>query len=339
MKRVLIETTDLCLQNRFNDTFISVESHYGFVRSALYNDLHSYLLSEKELCDQLESGNTQPNEINLIYKEIHEIMKVCRKNEHDVRILGNLYENMRLNIDDRNHINAQFNDLMQSTNDPSVYQQMRDAELNRVQSFFTETGTNIEVLEQSIVASIQGLLQKVGKIHTIVIKNHLETWKISQLKFLNEGDPISKLDNIQMWFEGLIEILVSTRNQLNCVNNFHNELSQQNGMINRLEDMRKHCQSFLDILITKSLVYEKQPERIIKAETRFQPKVRLLIGKSINARMSDIKVELQLVSAESAQEILRTGVIPGELITGTLKNNQRSLVFSEQTNVCAAEFK
>lgn len=339
LANILSQTTDLCLQNRFNETLISVENRYGFEKSNLYNDLYSYLLFEKELCDQLESGNVQPNEINVIYKEIDEIMKHCQKNYYDVEMLGNLYENLKSNLSEKNNVNAQFDELIQGTIDNAVFQEMRNAELIRLQAIHDETTGNIELLKQSIPTSIQQLLQNVGGIESIVIDVHLKSWNIEQLQFLNEKQPISNLDNIQMWFEGLMEILVYTSNQLERMSNLHNISPENNGLINCLPQMKTHCGCLMENLIYNSLVFEKQPERIIKTETRFQPKVRLLIGKSINARMSDIQVDLQLISAENAQEILRNRRIPEELNTGTLENNQRSLVFAEQTSVCAADFK
>lgn len=256
---------------------------------------------ERQLICYPESvGFVQDQEIQDITRTLHELHRLVRSNDHDNKSLQKDYEIFYLEVHEFSKKQAAINANDQINLTPEMrerHQQLMDEkQTNLDQALNQLTGKRL-----SLVDSFKSVIQLITQIQTKVVGKYLANWKVNQGKVGNGAMPLSAntLDMIQSWCENLAEIIWSTREQIRLVAKYKKQLNaEEPNYLDYLPQLQAESTNLLTNLITSTFVIEKQPPQVMKTNTRFPSAVRLLVGNTLNIKMSSPQVKVSIVSGE-----------------------------------------
>nr|DAA79950.1 TPA_inf: signal transducer and activator of transcription B [Anopheles epiroticus] len=212
----------------------------------------------------------------------------------------------------------------------------------RIQLTKTRADQNnrIQLLNQShklLIDAFWAVIHKAEEVHKFIIENYLTQWKRNQL-FGIEADISSPVPNvynlneIQTWFENISTIICNTKDQMFLFKNKAlKEYTDQEGLS---EAMPYVCHLFRAML-GNAFIVEKEPPQIIKINTRFTTKVRLLMTTTlITLKMGNPFVNVMIVSENEAQNINVDHILPA----GEIENDCARLEYNATTNILVATF-
>lgn len=292
-----------CTKTRLNETLMYIRNYYAYNSGKLYVDLRNYLYRESEMLDYYMNTDMseQSDEISCIRNMLEITMALMRRNRIDTSNLVNEYEQLKLRINNYNQTTTNWQCALETTavemrasletemnSQMAMYQQEINQAYNKVIEERSRLGTEF-----------QRMIQQTSEIQNLVINDHLQKWKACQQKNVNgiRSTTMINLDNLQSWFENLVDILMNTSHYVAQILSLKSQINgQENNISDFLPKLKQQADLMLVTLIKRSMVFEHQPPQVIKTSTRFQLAVRLLIGNALNTRMSNSKVLVKLVS-------------------------------------------
>lgn len=126
---------------------------------------------------------------------------------------------------------------------------------------------NAQQLE--LFTNIQRVIEMLGEMQAITIKNRLAIWQREQALAGSNGAPFqhNALDEIQTWFQQLADLIVRTKSMIDTMrrtipmNNANNS--------NELCDLAyREITSIFQNVIRLAFVVDKQPPQVIKTKTQ-----------------------------------------------------------------------
>lgn len=127
--------------------------------------------------------------------------------------------------------------------------------------------TNIETVAHELTRNIGVVIGEITEVQSIVIYKRLARWQREQALAGNGAPlPVNTLDEIQVWFEKLAELIWITRNVIDAIRK-QNQMFQMN-MDSYYETYFTEITKKLEFLIVSGFIVEKQPPQVMKTNTR-----------------------------------------------------------------------
>ncbi|XP_031620458.1 signal transducer and activator of transcription 5B-like [Contarinia nasturtii] len=175
-------------------------------------------------------------------------------------------------------------------------------------------------------------------VQNIVIYTRLSQWKRDQILsgygewiFLAQTPqspldansknacPKSALDKIQTWFVELFTLIWQTRTLIDLL--IHNTYIPHNEHVQFETQALKDITCLLRSLITSSFIIEKQPPQVIKKETKFAARVRLLLPNIIKNQSPPLPLVAASILSESQLHKQLRQLHPLTESTGEIEKN------------------
>lgn len=310
--------------------FFQQQQHtYGVTR--MYANLRNCLYNEK----QLIYSNVPLTEHSFIPNEEH--FQV----DNDIRVLKAFVveriEELTKKIDHDYELYVfHFNDFTKPVNHIDQIENDQKQEIierrKAIEYSFNQILHNLQELEPPLDKALIMTKSVLNKVLT----KFLVQWKANQCLAGNGARFGDTLNILQNWFENLAEIIWCTREQIRIAKKISDQL--QTVPSTGLQTRMAEALTLLSSLITSSFVIEKQPPQVMKTNTRFTATVRLLIGKKLDAQLTQPLVKVSIVSEAQAQMIATTNK-PTDACSGEILNNTSNMEYSSPQNTFTASFR
>lgn len=133
----------------------------------------------------------------------------------------------------------------------------------------------INVRSADLKQSLAYQIQQIDSVQKLLIFNRLNKWHRDQA-LAGNGAPLNKndLDEIQLWFEKLAEIILTTRCCIEATREINNSISSETCGV--IAQAHTDVTTLLTNLIESAFIVEMQPPQVLKTEVNFTATVRLL---------------------------------------------------------------
>ncbi|XP_055601418.1 signal transducer and transcription activator-like isoform X2 [Uranotaenia lowii] len=330
---------------RLNESATKFRQLFSHNPSQLYSHLVNCLQRERQwiACPE-ECVGVQDPEIAEVINGIQQLQMYVRANENDNRNLVKDYEHLLLEIHEITKNKAQ----METIDNQQLREHARTALLQQERQV-NEMVTLITGKRLNLVDNFRKTIQLISQVQDKVLHKYLTQWKINQ-GFAGNGAPglsASNLDTIQAWCENLAEIIWNTKDQIRLAMKNKSKLNiEEPNLPDFLPQSLVEVTNLLKTLITTTFIIEKQPPQVMKTNTRFAATVRLLIGNTLNIRMSNPLVRVSIISegnyksiAESQAQATQQTNKASEQSCGEIMNNTGNLEYNETTKQLSVSFR
>lgn len=132
----------------------------------------------------------------------------------------------------------------------------------------------INVRSANLKQSLANQIQQIDSVQKLIF-NRLNRWHRDQA-LAGNGAPLNKnaLDEIQLWFEKLAEIIWTTRCCIEAMREINNSISSETCGV--IAQAHTDVTTLLTNLIEAAFIVEMQPPQVLKTEVNFTATVRLL---------------------------------------------------------------
>ncbi|XP_037050734.1 signal transducer and activator of transcription 5A-like [Bradysia coprophila] len=181
---------------------------------------------------------------------------------------------------------------------------------------------NIKACAIDLNQGISDVILQIDSVQKLLVLSRLDKWHRSQA-LAGNGAPLNKnsLDEMQLWFEKLAEIIWTTRCciQSTCAINSIT-FSDANGVI---EQAYKDVTCLLVNLIESGFVVEDQPPQIMKPDVNFKTTVRLLTA-NLGIHLNHPSVAVSLFAESPMDSPCRSKCQTYEILNNTGKLEDQS---------------
>ncbi|XP_065184275.1 signal transducer and activator of transcription 5A-like isoform X2 [Sycon ciliatum] len=219
------------------------------------------------------------------------------------------------------------------------------AELTAVRQLETSTSAELHNAATLQLTSRSMVYQKTNDLlHACAatlgsIVEELSDWRYLQYKARGGGPPPGPLDMIQKWCEALADILWTCRRQVQQLQHQKSQLQINKEPDPELPDLDLLCRRLLYQLMTKSFIVERQPQQVIKTNTRFGASVRMLAGSKLSLHLINMEVEAHIIPTQLARTIIaEPNYVQLPSNRSDLKNTTKVMEYDRSTEVFGADF-
>lgn len=214
---------------------------------------------------------------------------------------------------------------------------------NNIQAEIQSKVNEVISLRAELLAKYQKAFQALEEVQKQVVDGELIAWK-KQQQLSGNGAPMSAqlLDRLQTWAESLAEIIWKNRQQVMNFELIRNRLPLSPGANNQsdiLPELNQTITGLLSSLVTSTFIVEQQPPQVLKKESRFTSKIRLLVGGKLNIHMSPPEVKASIISEEQARGLLKADNIKGDCNSGEILNMEGRMEYHEGRGELSIQFK
>ncbi|XP_062539475.1 signal transducer and transcription activator-like isoform X2 [Armigeres subalbatus] len=321
---------------RLNESARNFRQLFSHNPVQLYSHLINCLQRERQcVIYPEECGNVQDPEVAEVINGLQQLQMLVRANETDNRNLVKDYEHLLLEVHEITKNKAQ----LETTENLQVREHARAA-LAQQERNVNETVTHITGKRLALVDNFRKTIQLTSQVQEKVLHKYLSQWKINQGFAGNgaSGMSASNLDTIQAWCENLAEIIWNTKDQIRLAIKNKSKLNiEEPNLLDLLPQAHSDVTNLLKALITTTFIIEKQPPQVMKTNTRFAATVRLLIGNTLNIRMSNPLVRVSIISAQA--QATQQSNKASEQSCGEIMNNTGNLEYNETTKQLSVSFR
>lgn len=233
----------------------------------LYKQIRDALMYEQHIVDSF-ANNPQVNYVDNEVIEINEKIKhlrtlIMHNNEN-----GNRY---------KHEIEQCLLRYSESTKRIQEMNSMPKTPENeeRCAAFMEECKRQVCVMSDSInqrrmeiFSAIRSVIDLLDEVQKIVIHKRLGKWQRDQALNGNGAPlPLNALEEIQIWFEDLAELIWNTRSLIDTMRKTHMPLSSTN-FNDGFDVVYRDVTNLLQNLIVSGFIVEKQPPQVMKTNTR-----------------------------------------------------------------------
>ncbi|XP_058444386.1 signal transducer and transcription activator isoform X2 [Malaya genurostris] len=322
---------------RLNESARNFRQLFSHNPSQLYLHLINCLQRERQcIAYPEECVNVQDPEIIDVINGLQDLQRMVLENGNDNRNLVKDYEHLLLEIHEITKNKAQ----METIENLQLREHARTT-LAQQERQVTEMVNHITGNRLNLVNKFRSTIQVTSRVQDKVLHKYLTQWKINQGFAGNgaSGMSASNLDTIQAWCESLAEIIWNTKDQIRLAMKNKSKLNiEENNLPDYLPQLLVEVTNLLKTLITTTFIIEKQPPQVMKTNTRFASTVRLLIGNTLNIRMSNPLVRVSIISEAQAQATQQSNKA-SEQSCGEIMNNTGNLEYNETTKQLSVSFR
>ncbi|XP_055526067.1 signal transducer and transcription activator isoform X2 [Wyeomyia smithii] len=322
---------------RLNESARNFRQLFSHNPAQLYLHLINCLQRERQcIAYPEECVNVQDPEIIEVINGLQELQRMVLENGNDNRNLVKDYEHLLLEIHEITKNKAQ----LEAIESPQIREHTRTT-LAQQERQVNETVNHITGNRLNLVNKFRRTIQLTSQVQDKVLHKYLTQWKINQGFAGNgaSGMNASNLDTIQAWCESLAEIIWNTKDQIRLAMKNKSKLNiEETNLPDYLPQQLVDVTNLLKTLITTTFIIEKQPPQVMKTNTRFAATVRLLIGNTLNIRMSNPLVRVSIISEAQAQATQQSNKA-SEQSCGEIMNNTGNLEYNETTKQLSVSFR
>ncbi|XP_058444387.1 signal transducer and transcription activator isoform X3 [Malaya genurostris] len=328
---------------RLNESARNFRQLFSHNPSQLYLHLINCLQRERQcIAYPEECVNVQDPEIIDVINGLQDLQRMVLENGNDNRNLVKDYEHLLLEIHEITKNKAQ----METIENLQLREHARTT-LAQQERQVTEMVNHITGNRLNLVNKFRSTIQVTSRVQDKVLHKYLTQWKINQGFAGNgaSGMSASNLDTIQAWCESLAEIIWNTKDQIRLAMKNKSKLNiEENNLPDYLPQLLVEVTNLLKTLITTTFIIEKQPPQVMKTNTRFASTVRLLIGNTLNIRMSNPLVRVSIISgtsydAKAQAQATQQSNKASEQSCGEIMNNTGNLEYNETTKQLSVSFR
>lgn len=234
----------------------------------LYKQIRDALLYEQHILDSC-ANNPQMNYADNEAFEINEKIKNLRTVIVHNNDLGNRYkhelENVMLRNNEATKRLQEVNSMAKSPEDEERYA----AFVENYKQRMCERSEIINSMRIEIFNAIRGAIDLLDEVQKVVIHKRLGKWQRDQALAGNGAPlPLNALDEIQVWFETLAELIWNTRTLIDTMRNKPHMAQNQANFTDGFEVAYREITNLLQNLIVSGFIVEKQPPQVMKTNTR-----------------------------------------------------------------------
>lgn len=234
----------------------------------LYRQIRDSLMYEQhflENCNenpQMAYMDTEAIEINEKIKQLRQLILIqsdnCSRYKHDL-------EKYMLHYSEGTKRIQEFNNMPQT---PEVEEQ-RNNMLEEYKHSIGQMTENINARRVDLFTNIRTVLDGLGEVQKVVIHKRLGKWQRDQALAGNGAPlPLNTLDEIQGWFEGLADLIWTTRTLIDTIRKTNMPFPGHNNISDVFEATHRDATTLLQNLIVSGFIVEKQPPQVMKTNTR-----------------------------------------------------------------------
>ncbi|GLH02615.1 Signal transducer and transcription activator [Gryllus bimaculatus] len=198
----------------------------------------------------------------------------------------------------------------------------------------------VKELSLAFTRKMTDIMPLMTTVHSQVLFDDLMQWKREQRLQGNGAKLVRNLNKIQGWCEHLTEIIWSCRQQIGQVEVVLKKLGFSiPEACEALPYLQSQSNQLLSSLVTSTFVIEKQPQQVIKTNTRITSTVRLLVGGMLNIRENPPKVSVTIINEAQARSFLKDKKKFGGDNSGDIPDNTGVMEFDESTKSLSVHFK
>lgn len=265
-KQRLTKPEELSIKYRIEDAMRTFTQNI-YSPGQLYKQIRDALLYEQHILDSC-TNNPQVNFVDNEVIEINDKIKHIRTLIMHNNDSGNRYkhelEQCMLRYSESTKRMAEMNAMPKTAENEercAVYVE----EYKRQVCNMSE---NINQRRIEIYSAIRTVIDSLDEVQKIVIHKRLGKWQRDQALAGNGApSPTNALDEIQIWFEELAELIWNTRTLIDTMRKCQIPLNQGN-FSDGFEIAYREITSLLQNLIVSGFIVEKQPPQVMKTNTR-----------------------------------------------------------------------
>ncbi|XP_055323870.1 signal transducer and activator of transcription 5B-like isoform X1 [Sitodiplosis mosellana] len=326
-KQRLKKPEELSIKYRIEDAMRTFTQNI-YSPGQLYKQIRDALMYEQHILDSC-ANNPQLNYVDNEVLEINDKIKNLRTLIMHNNEAGNRYKH------ELEQCMLRYSESTKRIQEMSNMPKTQDNE-DRCAAFMEECkrqvclmSDNINQRRIEIYSSIRTVIDLLDEVQKIVIHKRLGKWQRDQALAGNGAPlPLNALDEIQIWFEDLAELIWNTRTLIDTMRKSHMPLSQAN--FDGFEVAYREITNLLQNLIVSGFIVEKQPPQVMKTNTRFAATVRLLLA-NVSIHLNNPFVTVSILSEAQAQAQQQNHSSPLAEASGEILNNTGNLELQQAT--------
>jgi len=242
--------------------------------------------------------------------------------------------------------------LRQEKGDADPYVVKYKTENEKLKGAISSQYAQLNQHQTHLLSMMTELFDNIKGVQGVVLDQELIGWKQRQ-KLAGNGYKLdnTKLDRLQVWCEGLADLIWNMRQQVRTLECLRNKIeNKQQQQTSEMDPTAQHIQSLvsgitelLSNLVTGTFVIEKQPPQVMKTNTRFPATVRLLVGGALNIHMGAPTVSVSIVNETQANQLLsHASQLPKkkeDYSSGDIINNQANMEYHSTTKQVSCAFR
>merc|ERR1719411_1680904 len=183
-------------------------------------------------------------------------------------------------------------------------------------------------------------IRQEQKVQSEVLDKELIAWKRQQQLAGNGLKMSLSLEPLQEFCDLLAGILLTTRAQLKQLDSLEAILGPARTV--SCQQVKCEVTELLSSLVTGTFIIEKQPPQVMKTNTKFSAKVRLLVGGPLRVDQSNPTVRVSIISECQARNLLtqhsQSSIGGLNLSSGEITNGAAKLEYQASTGQVSSTF-
>lgn len=266
-KQRLKKPEELSIKYRIEDAMRTFTQNI-YSPGQLYKQIRDALMYEQHMLDSC-TNNSQMNYVDNEVIEINDKIKqlrtlVMHNNDSGNRYKHEMEQCMLRYSESTKRIQEISNMPKNPDNEERCVQFMEECKRQ-----VCHMSDNINQRRLDIYNSVRAVIDLLDEVQKIVIHKRLGKWQRDQALAGNGAPlPLSALDEIQIWFEDLAELIWNTRTLIDTMRKSNLPLSSTN-FSDGFEVAYRDITNLLQNLIVSGFIVEKQPPQVMKTNTRY----------------------------------------------------------------------
>ncbi|XP_055997166.1 signal transducer and activator of transcription 5B-like isoform X5 [Ostrea edulis] len=289
----------------------------------------------------------------LIMSKIENIGIQITEAEKMIRELSHKQEEFTINYQKQLQINSQINqthsdkylatlsqeDLMRVTTETRKTLEKQKKNLEGVLAREAQTIASARV---EIAGKLSNNFECLEEVRQQVVDQELIEWKRQQ-QLAGNGAKIDPnlLENLQKWVESTVDLVWKSRQQVLKLEGLCSRIPMQlsDGRDDVVSTLNSKITSILSSIVTSTFIVETQPPQVLKRDSRFSARVRLLVGGKLTIHLTPPTVTASIISEAQAKLLLRGPNRRPEHNCGKILNNSGLMEYQPQKGELSIEFR
>ncbi|XP_061181038.1 signal transducer and activator of transcription 5A-like [Saccostrea echinata] len=348
------------LKLKFQEVANQFRSQYSQSPLELVRTIKRNLATEEALVRQHENPDASPTTVpmpgfdkdKLIMSKIESVGVQVSESERMVKELTDKQEVFTINYQKQLQINSRLNQTCSekylATLSPEEIQRVTEMRKNlekQKKDFESVLAKGAQTLINARVEIAEKLSKNFEALEEVrhqVVDQELIEWKRQQ-QLAGNGAPFDPqlLDNLQKWVESTVDLVWRSRQQVIKLEGLCSSIPLQlpNGKDEDVSVLNNKITSILSSIVTSTFIVEHQPPQVLKRDSRFSARVRLLVGGKLTIHLTPPTVTASIISEAQAKLLLRGPNRRPENNCGKILNNSGTMEFQPQKGELSIEFR
>nr|XP_022330228.1 signal transducer and activator of transcription 5B-like isoform X2 [Crassostrea virginica] len=348
------------LRLKFQDVANQFRTQYSQNPMELVQIFKRNLAMEETLLHQHENPDASPIEApmpafdkdKLIMAKIDGVGAKVNDSDKLVKELTQKQEVFTINYQKQLQINSQINQTQSerylATLSPEEIQRVTEArktlekQKKDFETVLSKGAQTIISARLEIADTLSKNFDDLEEVRQLVVDQELIDWKRKQ-QLAGNGAPFnpSLLENLQKWVESTVDLVWRSRQQVLKLEGLCSRIPLQlpDGKEDVVSKLNNKITGILSSIVTSTFIVEHQPPQVLKRDSRFSARVRLLVGGRLTIHLTPPTVTASIISEAQAKLLLRGPNRHPDNCCGKILNNSGLMEFHQQKGELSIEFR